>query len=178
MCLGAMGSAIANTAAAKVDALTAVKATIGGIMVSVAAQDELVIAALAAANLPAATGAQYVQPSGSTAFYTQPANTTVYYVFGVIAAGTVLCVQGLFTPRAAQSAALDPMGLSGSGGIIGGSGYTVNGSSVIPDVPDGFTPLFVMKVVTGGAAYVPATTALTGIATFRDVGVLPVDSTF
>ncbi len=161
MCYGKMGAAIANIAAAKIDALTAVVATVGGIMVTVAAQDELVIAALAAANLPAASGANYVQPSGLTGFYVQPANTTVYYVFGVIAAGTVLCVQGTY-----------------DGQQISPIGYTALGKSVIPDVPDGFTPLFVMKVASGGATFTPATTALTGIATFRDVGVLPVDSTF
>lgn len=162
MCLGAMGSTIANTAAAKVDALTAVKATVGGFMVSVAAQDELVIAALAASDLPTSQ-ANWLQPTGLPGFYVQPAGTTVYYVFGTNSAGTVKCVQGTYDGQVLNPA----------------SGYTQLGKSVIPDVPaEGFTPLFVMKVVSGGSAFTPATTALTGIATFKDVGVLPVDTTF
>lgn len=173
-----MGAAIANTAAAKVDALTAGVGSINGIMVTLAAQDELVLSALAAADLPSAQ-ANYVQPSGLTGFYTQPAGTTVYYVIGAIAAGTFKVVQGTFTPVAVQNTTLDPMQMSASGGIASaGGGFYALGKSVIPDVPDGFLPTAVMKVVTSGSAYVPGTTALTGLATFKDVSVLPVAETF
>lgn len=172
-CLGKMGATIANTTASKVDALTAVNVTIGGVMSAVAAQDELVMTALAASDLPTAL-TNWVQPTGRTGFYTQPANTTVYYVFGWN--GTAMkVVQGSFDPAAAQNTTLDPMQVGPLGGML--TPYAL-GKSVIPDVPDGFTPCFVMKVVTGGAAFVPGTTALTGIATFKDVGVLPVDGTF
>lgn len=178
MSFAKMGTAIANTSAAKVDALTAGVGSIGGKMVTLAAQDELVLSALAATNLPTAQ-ANYVQPSGLTGFYTQPAGTTVYYVIGAIAAGTFKVVQGTFTPVAQQTAALDPMQVSVSGGVVsaGGGGFAL-GKSVIPDCPDGFLPTAVMKVVTAGSAFVPATTALTGLATFIDVSVLPVAETF
>jgi hypothetical protein len=161
MCLGKMGSTIANTTASKVDALTAVTVTIGGFAVAVAAQDELVLAALAASDLPTSQ-ANWVPPWGLPGFYTQPAGTTAYCVFGANAAGTVKVVQGTYDGQILSPA----------------SGYTQLGKSVIPDVPDGFTPVFVMKVISGGAVFTPATTALTGIATFKDVGVLPVDTTF
>lgn len=178
MSFAKMGTAIANTSAAKVDALTAGVGSINGKMVTLAAQDELVLSALAAANLPTAQ-ANYVQPSGLTGFYTQPANTTVYYVIGAIAAGTFKVVQGTFDPRALQDTTADPMQLSVSGGIASaGGGFYALGKSVIPDCPDGFLPTAVMKVVTAGSAFVPATTALTGLATFIDVSVLPVAETF
>mgnify|MGYP000134259727 CR=1 FL=1 len=134
MCLGAMGSTIANTAAAKVDALTAVKATVGGFMVSVAAQDELVIAALAASDLPTSQ-ANWLQPTGLPGFYVQPAGTTVYYVFGTNSAGTVKCVQGTYDGQVLNPAL----------------GYTQLGKSVIPDVPADTPTVKVAKVGIVGA---------------------------
>ena len=116
-----------------------------------------------------------MQPSGRTGFYTQPAGTTVYYVIGVNASGSWKVVQGTFDPVAAQSTTADPMQVSAYGGML--TPYAI-GKSVIPDVPDGFTPVVVMKVVTSASAFVPATTALTGLATFKNVSVLPVDGTF
>ncbi len=179
MCFAKMGTAIANTGAAKIDALTAGVGSINGIMVTLAAQDELVLSALAASDLPAGNE-NYVQPSGLTGFYTQPAGVVVYYVIGAIASGSFKIVQGTFDPRAVQSSALDPMQLSASGGIASaGGGFYALGKSVIPDVPDGFLPTAVMKLTTGaGAAFVPGTTALTGLVSFKDVSVLPVASTF
>jgi hypothetical protein len=133
--------------------------TVDGVMRSLTAQTNTALAALVAADLPASQ-ANWVQPSGGVGFYTQPANTTAYYVIGVNAAGTWKVVQGTYT-----------------GQPIAG-GYAV-GNSQIPDIPDvGFTPVAVMKVVTSGSAFVPATTALTSIATFINVGVLPSATTF
>lgn len=182
MCLGKMGTTYGSTAAAKIDALTATVGTINGLMYTLAAQDELVVAALAAANLPS-DQANWRQPSGlDGAFYDQPANTTVYYVLGFYdASGTATfkVVQGTFDPRAIQSTTLDPMQVSATGGVLTGNG--VVGKSVIPDVPNGFTPTAVIKVESGAAKFVPATTALNGgsvTVTFKDVGVLPVGGTF
>lgn len=173
-----MGATVASTAAAKIDALTAGVGSIGGKMVTLAAQDELVLSALAATDLPTAQ-ANWVQPSGLTGFYTQPAGTTVYYVLGAIAAGTFKIVQGTFDPVAVQNTTLDPMQMSASGGIASaGGGFYSLGKSVIPECPDGFLPTAVFKVVTAGSAFVPATTALTSISTFKDVSVLPVAETF
>jgi hypothetical protein len=137
-------------------------ATVNGFMVALAAQTNTALSALAAADMPAAL-ANWLQPSGLAGFYVQPANTTVYYVIGVTAGGTWKVVQGTY-----------------DGQVIGAvTGYPTAGKSVIPDVPDaGFTPVTVMKVASGGATFTPGTTALTGIATFKDVGVLPVDATF
>lgn len=183
MCHGKMGTTYGSTAAAKIDALTAAVGSINGTLYTLAAQDELVLAALAAANLPSAQ-ANWRQPSGlDGAFYDQPAGTTVYYVLGFYdASGTATfkLVQGTFDPVAAQSTTLDPMQVSASGGIIFG-GNSLAGKSVIPDVPNGFTPTAVLKVASGAAKFVPGTTALNGgtaTVTFKDVSVLPVGGTF
>lgn len=134
--------------------------SMGGMLTNISAAANIALTALAAADLPASQAA-YLQPSGSTGFYVQPANTTVYYVLGVNAAGAWRVVQGTYDNQP-----------------LGPAGYTVMGRSVIPDVPLGFVPMFVVKVVSGGSAFTPGTTALTGISTFRAVGVLPVDQTF
>ena len=55
----------------------------------------------------------------------------------------------------------------------GVQGLTVVGKSVVPDIPDTWVPFGIVKVVTVGSVFVPATTALTGIATFFDVMALP-----
>lgn len=136
-------------------------ATVNGFMVALAAQTNTVLSALLGSDLAAGL-ANWLQPSGLTGFYVQPAGTTAYYVIGVTAAGTWKVVQGTY-----------------DGQVIGAvTGYPTAGKSVIPDVPNGFTPVTVMKVVSGGSSFTPGTTALTGVATFRDVGVLPVDATF
>lgn len=132
--------------------------TIDGRMFALTAQTNTALAALAASNLPTSQ-ADWVQPSGSLGFYVQPANTTVYYLIGVIAAGTWLVIQGTHD------------------GQILAQGYA-RGRSVIPDVPLGFTPVSVLKVVTAGSAFTPATTALTGLGTFINIGVLPIAGTF
>lgn len=176
LCLARVAAVIGATTSAVTTTGTGA-ATVGGFMVAITAQTNLALSALAAADLPLSQ-AGYRQPSGREGFYTQPAGVTCFYVLGVTGAGAWKVVQGTFDPiPAGQSAALDPMQVSATGGLF--PGYAGNGRSVIPDVPaEGFTPVTVMKVVTAGAAFVPATTALTSIATFKDVGVLPVDQTF
>jgi len=173
MCFGTVLAVIGATAAAFTTTGTP-SVSVDGKTFALTAQTNTPLAALAAANLPAATGAQYTQPSGLLGFYTQPANTTVYYVIGVIAAGTWLVVQGTFDPKV-QSATLDPMQIGATGGVQGGYG---SGKSIIPDVPEGFVPVAIMKVITAGSTFVPATTALTGIATFQNCSLLGVFETF
>lgn len=131
--------------------------TIDGVARAVSALTNQALSALAAADLPTAQ-ANWLQPSGlGGAFYVQPANTTAYYVIGLNAAGTVKVVQGLYQGQQVQYP----------------GGLTVIGDGTVPDVPDGFIPITVMKIVSGGSTFTPGTTALTGIATFTDVTVLP-----
>lgn len=158
-CFGAVLAVIGGTAAAFSTTGTPA-VTVNGRVFALTAQINTALSALAATDLPAAQ-ANYVQPSGSLGFYVQPAGTTVYYVIGVNAAGTWKVVQGTY-----------------DGQQIGMPGYTALGKSVIPDVPDGFVPVAVLKVVTAGSTFTPGTTALTGIGTFINVSHLPVDQTF
>lgn len=165
MCFGP-ALAVVNVAAFNTTGTPAV--SVDGTTFALTAQTGTALAALTAANLPASQ-ANWVQPSGLTGFYSHPtaaslgvSSVTVYYVVGVIAAGTWLVVQGTY----------DGQQLSNTAG-----GYGVVGKSIIPDVPDGFTPVFVIKLVTT-AAFVPATTTMASISTFKNVSVLPVAKTF
>lgn len=143
----------------------AITTCIAGVLRTLAAQTNTALSALVQADFltgpQIAAGQEWRQPSGSVGFYVQPANTTVYYVLCVNAAGTVRVVQGTY-----------------DGQPISNMGTTMVGKSVIPDIPDAFVAFAVMKVVTGGSAFTPGTTALTGIATFIDVAVLPEAATF
>jgi len=133
--------------------------TVAGVMRNIAAQTNTALAALVAADLPASQ-VDYVQPTGSTGFVQLPVGTTCYYVIGANVAGTIKVVQGSY-----------------DGLAIGSGGYAV-GKSVIPDIPLGFTAFAVMKVVSGAAVFLAGTTALTGVATFINVGLVPVATTF
>jgi hypothetical protein len=99
--------------------------------------------------------------------YVQPTGTTAFYVLAVNAAtpsGAIAVVQGSY---AGQS-------------ISYGSDLSkvLTGDGDIPEVPAGFVPFGVMKVVTaGGATFTPGTTLLDAAnvtVTYYDVSVLPV----
>lgn len=140
----------------------AITYAIGGVLRSLAAQTNTALTAMAQADIPGLpSNADWRQPSGSVGFYVQPANTTVYYVLAVNASGTVRVVQGTY-----------------DGQPLSQLGTTMVGKSVIPDIPDQFVAFAVIKVVTAGSAFTPGTTALTGLATFIDVSVLPEAATF
>lgn len=155
MCLTSGLAVIGGTATA-FSTTVIVSYVIDGVIRALAAQTNTALSALVAADLPAATGANYLQPSGRTGFYTQPIGTTAYYLIGVIAAGTVRVVQGTYVGQQLEPA-----------------GYTVLGDGNTPDAPDGFVPFAVMKVVSGVAIFTPGTTALTGIATFLNIACIP-----
>ena len=141
----------------------AITTVIDGVMRTLAAQTNTALAALATADFAAPTSQaalNFLQPSGLTGFYVQPAGTTVYYALCVNSAGTVRVVQGTYDGQQLQA------------------GLSAPGKSWIPDVPDSWAPFAVMKVVTAGSAFTPATTALTGLATFADVAILPSANTF
>ena len=131
-----------------------------GIVTVLTTQTNTALAALAAADLPSGF-ANYLQPSGRAGFYVQPANTTVYYVIGVTAGGAWRVVQGTHDGQVLSELL----------------GISERGRSFIPDVPtEGFTPVAVMKVVTGATTFTPGTTALNAAnvtTTFRNVTVLP-----
>lgn len=140
----------------------AVQYMIDGIIRSLAAQTNTALSALVPASfVDAASQAaiNFLQPAGIAGFYTQPAGTTVYYVLCVNAAGTIRVVQGTY-----------------AGQPIVSQGLSAVGDGNVPDIPDTWAAFAVLKVVSGGSAYVPGTTALTGIGTFLDVGVLPANN--
>ena len=101
-------------------------------------------------------------PVSLQAAYVQPIATTVYYVVCMNAAGTVGVVQGSY---AGQAIAAIP-------------GYTsaMTGIGGLPQLPSGYAPIGIIKVVTTSGTFTPATTLWNAggfTATFTDVSVLP-----
>lgn len=108
--------------------------------------------------------AAIVAQAFSTGHAVQPIGQTAYFTVGVDAAGTVTTYQGLTASAAAVAAAL----------LSGLAATTVLG--MISDVPNGVTPLGLIKVATTSAAFTPGTTALDAAGltvTFFDVALLP-----
>ncbi len=109
--------------------------------------------------------------NANTSRYTQGANTTVYYVLGVDAAGSVAVVQGTF---AGQN--LVPPVTAGVGALAN-SGTSFVGDGGIPNLPEGFAPFGLMKVVAGGSgSFNPGTTGLDAAGltfTFWDINLIP-----
>ena len=97
--------------------------------------------------------------------YVQPANTTVFYLVSVNAAGTVAVSQGSYAGQA----------------ITYGSDLSkiIVGSGDVPELPAGYCPIGVVKVVTGATTFTPGTTALDAAsvtATYKDVSLVPLAS--
>lgn len=98
--------------------------------------------------------------TGAEAFRVQPANKTVYYVFAVNAAGTVRTFQGRWQGEPYTDV----------------SGVSVVGDGSVPDIPDGWAPFGMAKVVTGATTFTPNTTlfdAANVTTTFYDLMCLP-----
>jgi hypothetical protein len=98
--------------------------------------------------------------TGAAPAYVQPASTTVYYVLCLDKDGNVRTVQGTYLGQSMGVGRID----KGQGGI--------------PDVPDGYTPFGMIKVVTAAAnTFTLGTTALDAAGktfTFYDLdGTLP-----
>ena len=108
------------------------------------------------------TGGGYIQPDPATlALIAGAAQTTctVYYTLALKADGTVAVSQGSY---AGQNMAQGQVGVSAVG------------DGTIPNAPAGYTPFGIIKVVTAtGASFTPGTTALTGLATYFDIAVMP-----
>ena len=127
-----------------------------------------------------AAGTALALPTGyKPGYYVQPDGTTVYYTVGITAAGTIYVFQGDYVGRAY----VDETGLPRTATVANmpamPTGYYNKGTTTVGGVaPGGWVPLSltllgVMKVVTSGATFTPATTALTGIATFTQCDQLP-----
>lgn len=105
----------------------------------------------------------------SGAGFVQPASTTVYYSVGIKADGTVLVVQGSYAGQTFNPAA--------NVGIGAKVGTSIAGDGSVPDLPDGYAPLGVIKIVTDSShTFTPGTTNLdaAGVTTtYFDVTVLP-----
>lgn len=154
--------AINAASAATVKTTNAIVYSVDGVMYSKAALSAQAFSALVAADLSSAF-ANYTQPSGLTGFYVQPASTTAFYVLAMNAAGTVRTVQGTY-----DNQPLVP------------NVNTAVGKSIVPDVPPGFTPFGIIKIVLGATTFTPGTTALDAAsvtATYYDVSVLGDDDT-
>ena len=123
----------------------------------------------------AALAAQAITPTHDAfgnvaAGYVQPAGKTAYLTVSLNAAGVVSVAQGTY---AGQTAGTDPA--VGVGPAYNG-GISFVGMGRVPDVPDNYTPIGVIKVVTGASAFTPGVTALdaAGVTvSYFDVAVLP-----
>lgn len=98
-----------------------------------------------AANVALAAVAALQNPvTGQDTFYVQPADTTVYYLVVCNAAGALKVIQGTYADQV----------LSGSLAI----GPRGDGSIPFVAVADSYAPVAVLKVVTTGVTFTPATT--------------------
>lgn len=154
--------AINAASAATVKTTGALVFLVDGIQYTKAALSAQVLSALAAADFVASTSQaalNYLQPSGLTGFYVQPASTTVYYVLCVNNAGTVKVVQGTYDGQQLLA------------------GLSAPGKSWVPDIPETWTPIGLIKIVTNSSTtFTPATTALDAAGltvTFTDLAMLP-----
>jgi hypothetical protein len=97
------------------------------------------------------------------------ANSTQYFLLGFNAAGTAVTVAGLGSTAVTANGAADSM------------------AGKLPEIPVDLTPgatfgqptmcpVAILKVVTAGSTFTPGTTALTGIATYTDIMLVPNDA--
>lgn len=107
--------------------------------------------------------------------------TTSAYVYtndGVFRAKTALAAQAFTAGHATVqigSVAYFVVGLDWAGAVS-----TTQGIGAIPDVPNGITPVGIIKVAANTAAFVPGTSALDlagTVATYFDIAVLPAATT-
>ena len=98
--------------------------------------------------------------SGGDPLRVQPALTTVYYTVAANAANQVRVFQGRYIGEPFNNSV----------------GVSAVGDGYVPDVPDGFAPLAVLKITTGAAtSFIPGTTALNAalvVTTITEVGML------
>lgn len=164
MCLSYPDLKINAGGAATIATSNAIVHTRGGVTFSASA--------LSARALTAPTNAT-VKTDGTTMsqseadqwrFYTVPAGKTAYLVIALDNAGTAFCFQGAYDGQ--------PLAFRGRGAEIG--------KSVIPEIPLGFVPIGVIKVVGGSATWAPgdALDKLNVAFTWRNLGVLPGGATF
>lgn len=151
--------AINAASAATVKTTNAISYAVNGVLYS---------KAILAAQSIAVTHDFQVAPSLG---YVQPAGTTAYYTLGVNAAGTVSVSQSSFL---GQKYAADPTLGVGAAAMVG---VSFIGNGLPADVPAGYAPFGMVKIVTAGAAtFTAGTTALDAAnitATYFDLSVVP-----
>ena len=115
--------------------------------------------------------------AGSAATF-KTVNTVAYLSNGIFKSKTAFTAQ-TFTAGHVNQAIGETgyyvVGLSAAGAVS-----TYQGIGAIPDVPDGITPIGIIKVVSDSAIFNPDTTALDAASqtvTFYDVSVLPATQT-
>ena len=153
-----------------------VLAATGGATATVATTGAIVSQIDGITRSRAALSAQSIAPthdifgSANSAVYAVPVGQTIYTVLGVNAAGAIAVVQGTF---AGQN--LVPSPTAGVGALTqAGTSFVGDGS--IPNLPDGFAPLGLIRTVTTSATFTPGTTLLNaaGIThAFFDIGLIP-----
>lgn len=111
-------------------------------------------AALAAQSIVPTHGVNGDQAVAGVGAYVQPANTTVYYTLALNAAGTVAVVQGSYN---GQIPTLDP---TKGVGALAAIGTSAKGDGAVPNPPDGYTAIGIIKVTTDGSTTFTAGTTL------------------
>lgn len=153
----ASGAVAAGTGAGTIKTTVIIPFTVDGVFNSKAVTDNIATAAPTLAQFPS----NYL----AWTLYSLAADNvarTHYYVFALSSAGAVVTFQGTY----------DGQDLTMRGGGV------AKGKSVIPNVPDGFVPFAIAKVVsTGATAWVPGTTLWSTVGgntvTITNVGVMP-----
>lgn len=83
-----------------------------------------------------------------------PAGRTQYIVIGVNAAGTVGVVQGTFAGETF------PVAPNAGLGALANMGTSFVGDGSVPDLPEGYCPIGLIKVAAGAVGFIPGVTAL------------------
>jgi len=158
--------AINAGSAATVKTTNAILHTVNGIIKSRAALSAVALAAPTSSTSLIGGGTLDANEAAKWGFRVQPISKTCYYVLALDGQSTagLVTFQGTWTDQ--------DLSLRGSG--------VAKGDGLVPSIPAGFLPVGLIKVVTGSAAFTPATTALDAANitfTFYDIGgVLPVST--
>lgn len=158
--------AINAASAATIKTTGALVFSVGGVMLTKAALAAQALTALAGGptggDFVATTSElakNYLQPNGGVGFYVQPVSTTVYYVVCINGALTVRVVQGTYDGQQLMA------------------GLSAPGKSWVPDIPDTWVPIGMLKMTTNASTtFTPGTTAIDAAGltpVFYDLSVLP-----
>lgn len=162
MCLTAATLAATGTSAATIKSTGTINYTSGGKLKTKAALSGQAMTAAPTTSSTKADGTAFTAAE-VTAWtqYVIPAGKTCYIVVALDGGGNVIILQGSYTDQ----------DLSFRGSPL------VKGSSTIPDIPEGVTPIGIMKMAYASAFTLGTTaTDVTGIS-YQDVAILPLATT-